>query len=622
MHHTSRARTVAIVAVLVPVFACNSGGGSVPGDLVSISGTVLTLDSGGAAGALPAFGVTVTVSADFDGSGSIEPSERVSGVTDAAGGYTLTTPARTGQRLVVRFALEGYAPALKTVDVGSLADVRLDAALAQMSPLTCQESGCRDDAGEVLISGVTIGSGYAQVFNPVTDGDKFPGGFDDDQGNLLVSAVFAAFDLYDAAGRPLDDLGGGTATVRLKTPRDAWSVITDIQPGNGRVDVPMYAFDETTGEWTAEGTGWLENGTGEAVGEDVLASIRDGSFGDVLFSVFEAGHFSYWNVDWPIGTHTVVRGVVVDGDGNPVEGATVGLQGLSYSGSSTPQTTGGGGSFCLDAMRSEGPGEDVDNDGVTGETQRVLITVVSDGKGYRIAPVDLPSDHATCPTGGVDVGNVELKPENEIQVQLCHLTGTVRLDGAPVEGVTVNAQDEYLDPEISIAACTYPDCTSFGQSDASGAFDFTGVFASLLKVSAVYGTTDGSVSFFYNGDRQYYECPTAPVAIDLYMLACYGNLLATSYASGEISWSPAVPVSLLSVTGAAGNPKWYVYSAGGFAPPVTYGVLPEGAMQVFPASGGRPQPVVSGDAIQPSPINDLVPYGGAMCFSFGSYTVP
>jgi hypothetical protein len=45
-------------------------------------------------------------------------------------------------------------------------------------------------------------------------------------------------------------------------------------------------------------------------------------------------------------------------------------------------------------------------------------------------------------------------------------------------------------------------------------------------------------------------------------------------------------------------PKWLVASPPpGFDPPVTYGTVPAGAIQVIPAGGGAPAALASGDFI-------------------------
>ncbi len=59
------------------------------------------------------------------------------------------------------------------------------------------------------------------------------------------------------------------------------------------------------------------------------------------------------------------------------------MPGVTYTGTSSPQTTDENGKFCVDVMRSEAPGEDVNQNGVTGETQKVLISGSSGGKLYN-----------------------------------------------------------------------------------------------------------------------------------------------------------------------------------------------------------------------------------------------
>jgi hypothetical protein len=602
---------------------CGDDGGGVPADAVTISGTAFTLASG-SSDASPADGVTVLAAGDFNDNGTIEAAERTTATTDADGKYTLRCPATTGHRIVVTFSLDGYAAAIKTLDVGALGTTTVDATLSEMADLSCEEGSCRDSDGAVQIQGVAIASGHAQVFNPVTDADQFPGGFADESGDMLVSAVFAAFDLRDADDNPIDTLPAGeTATVRLKTPRDTWSVISDLETGNGQIDVPMYSFDETTGEWVAEGRGHLESGTGEILAEAQLASIRDGSYTDVVYSVFEAGHFSYWNVDWPISTHTCIRGRVVDGSGSPVAGVKVSVQGLTYSGTSSPQMTGADGTFCVDVMRSEAAGEDVNNNGVTGETQQVLITVVQGANGYRFGPYSLPTAQATCPDGCQDAGDLALTPANQIQVALCTVSGTVYLDGAPVEGVMVYADDDYLDSDLRDAVCDVAaGCWGFGSTDATGAFSFQTAWASVLKLVAFHTTTVDTVTMYYEGGRTFLECPADPVTINLETTYCFGAPMGLSYAGGVISWTAAVDANLLMVSSAAGDAKWYIVSDTSFPSPVTYGTVPAGAMQAVPTAGTPPPAIASGDTIVVYPINYLVPYAGEMCFPDDTFTVP
>ena len=174
-------------------------------------------------------------------------------------------------------------------------------------------------------------SGSATVFNPVTDPEAFPGDFSDRDGNLLLSGVFAAVELLDGSGDPLRQLDK-PATLRMRMPRDSWSIVQDITPGNGQIDVPLYSFAEVLGTWIREGQAVLEDGNGRTLAEGEIGDIRSGAYAGVVVARGEVQHFSYWNVDWPVTTHACITGIIIDADGKAVRGATVTTRGVTYTG--------------------------------------------------------------------------------------------------------------------------------------------------------------------------------------------------------------------------------------------------------------------------------------------------
>ena len=68
--------------------------------------------------------------------------------------------------------------------------------------------------------------------------------------------------------------------------------------------------------------------------------------------------------------------------------------------------------------------------------------------------------------------------------------------------------------------------------------------------------------------------------------------------------------------------KWFVYGERGIAPPVTYGVVPNGAEQTWPFGGGSPPPLASGDIIYVNPVGGVIPYQSMMCTAVGQLSVP
>jgi hypothetical protein len=81
-----------------------------------------------------------------------------------------------------------------------------------------------------------------------------------------------------------------------------------------------------------------------------------------------------------------------------------------------------------------------------------------------------------------------------------------------------------------------------------------------------------------------------------------------------ISWTPPQFDAGLLFVSSEQDTKWALYNeAGGFSPPVTYGVLPPGTVQMTPFNGGSPAPLVSGDLVDvflSGVGNDGYPYWG------------
>ncbi|HUU02688.1 MAG TPA: hypothetical protein VM425_14725 [Myxococcota bacterium] len=604
-------------------FACSGSGGSPgpSGDTITLTGKIFLVSSDGS-GIEPADEASVKAVLDVNGNRRIDDGESATASASAEGAYSIKAPAKVGMTTVVTFQEEGYASVIKTVAVGALKDVSLDVTLMEMGSLTCENKRCRDDGGVVSIGGVDAAFGYAQVFNPLTDADKFPGSFEDSQGKMLVSAVFASFDLRDENDQPITSLpAGDKATLSMRVPRDSWSVIVDIMPGDDRISVPMYYFDEIAGQWEQEGSGWLQDSSDQLVPESKIDAIHSGAFTGDLLAVAEVTHFSYWNVDWPQEDNTCVSGIVVDADGKPVSGAGGTMRGINFAGYSPPIITADDGSFCVDMRRSEKPGEDLDGNGTTGETLSILTTFKSDSKSYRFDPLDVTTESGSCPTGCMQLGTFELVPAHEIQPELCTLLGKVYRDGSPIESVQVFAEDDLLDPDVAETLCA-GNCEYGVVSGADGGFQITGAFESMLSVSSYSTFSDGVATIFFEARRTFLDCPSLPVDLNLEVSFCQVGLPAIGYdaGSGQISWDPAVPAESLMVFDGSGS-AWQIYSESGFTPPVIYGQLPAGAQQVMPLSGS-PAAIGSGDLIFIVPKGGFIDYQGYACYSSASFEVP
>jgi len=566
-------------------------GGGTDASQIAFSGQVMLANDDVASFSYPTAdsGITVTVSSDIDANGSIDSTEQASADTDSEGNFSITAPVEVGTRATVSFEMEGYATQLLTVDVGSLNPINgLEATLSKLR--TLQDTGDRwqDSGNTVSVSNIDIDSGSARAFNPATESDRFPGEFADDQGNMLVSGVFAAFDLRDSRGRSVRAVSASNpATVRMKIPRDTWGILKDLDTSTPDIiDVPMYYFDEETGEWVRDGSGTLEDGDGTAIDAATLATITSSppTFTGTLYAKSEATHFSYWNVDYPVETHACVSGTITDT--TPVAGARVSISGISYTGTSSSVVTDAAGQFCIDVMRNEDTDEDIDGDGVSGETQTLSLTVRSADKMYRLESFTLADGQGSCPTGCM-TQDFQLLAANEVQVTCCEVSGTVYdPDNNPISGATLYAFDESLEIDGTTTICTDP-WGFFTTSDTDGSYTLSSELAANLKIYAMHTVVGSDITYAYWGQRNLSACPAAGSDVDITteLLYCTSTLDVT-VSGQQISWSPNVTVNTLYVTDLSGTSfKWLLISEDGFTSPVTFGTVPPEATEQTAATG-------------------------------------
>lgn len=570
----------------------------------TLSGQISRLTNGGGE-ALG--GATVTASIDQNKNGTIEDSEKVEATADDAGKYSLAMKVNAGDRVVVRFAADGVAPVLKSFNAGPWAEMPLNAAMRELESFSCDadQQQCALDGNKLTLHGLADDtSGSARVFNPESETNAFPGAFDDSQGNLLISGVFGAVDLQDGSGNPVSTLDQ-PADLRMRVPEETWKVIVDLQPGDDRIQIPLYSFREASGEWVRDGEGFLETSSGAVIPESRLAEIRAGTFDEGVTACGKVSHFSYWNVDWPVNTKQCLTGVVVGDDGKPAEGATVFISGITYTGISKPSTVGADGKFCAEVMRSENAGEDVDNDGVTGETQQVRIRIAYGGKLYDGGVYDTKKEAATCGSGGcLDVGDLTLSTDKQVSPKICTIHGKVTDNtGATREGAQVVFADPSVPEEIREDLCGFAglNCTLFAMSEADGSYEAKFPVLDGASLFALFTEADGSaqVNRFRVGTASTEGCPDREVPLKMNDGYDQVNLTVT-VSGGQISWTPAEPATVLEVDDSNGDFKWELSAASkdGFAGPVTYGAVPGNAIQGWPENNAAPPALSSGDTVR------------------------
>ncbi|MEQ1528221.1 MAG: hypothetical protein ABL925_02820, partial [Methylococcales bacterium] len=295
----------------------------------------------------------------------------------------------------------------------------------------------------------------------------------------------------------------------------------DLVAANNQIDVPLYYYDEATGEWKrSDSNGWLVDEAGAKLAESALSGLKNGSFTGNVYAAGNIAHLSYWNIDWPIETHGCVAGRLVDSLGNPVADAVVTASGTTYTGTSSPLTTSSSGRFCIDVMRSEAAGEDLNNNGIPGEQSQIAFTVFSNGKYYKFGPYTVPPTPATCSTSGcLELGDIKLEADKEVALTICTISGRVvysgiaatgstdTVKGAAIPGALVFAYDTASTTDFT-SCYLNGSCSLFVQTDSSGNFE--------LKVPILFGAELWTYSFntnYFIGTMTVNGCPKEPLEV-------------------------------------------------------------------------------------------------------------
>jgi hypothetical protein len=512
-------------AITIPLVEYNTG---TSGD-ARFYGTVLKSD--GRSQAASVENVTVAISSDRNNNGNIESDETVTTLTDSKGGFDKQFAVIAGHPVTVDFDLDSYSKTPKvfaTVTPGT--EVPINTTLRKLETLAMTGANASSPDNKLQLENLpaNVKALTGKVFNPVTETAQFPGEFADSTGNMLISSVFSAVEAKDANGNPVTTLGNNTK-IKMQVPVDTWNTLRDLKAGNGQIDVPLYYYDEKTGEWKrSTSDGWLENEAGTKLAESALSSLTNKSYVGNILAVGNIAHLSYWNIDWPIATHGCVAGRLVDSAGNPVSGAVLSARGSTYTGSSSPQTTTATGRFCVEVMRSEGAAEDLNSNGTVGEESKVALTVFANGKYYNLGTFTVPPTPATCATSGcLELGDIKLEAALEVTSQLCTINGKVVYSGTnnsgsgnsgvttgtAVEGAVVYAWDSAADQELLACYSNGLGCSFFTTSNSTG--DFQLKVPVLLGAEVLGVSLNKTIGHIYFGTISTQGCPTAPVTLGI-----------------------------------------------------------------------------------------------------------
>lgn len=535
----------------------------------------------------PAFGATVWIRSDLNGDGTLGVGE---GTTLLGGNGLFDTrpsagfPVRAGVPVSVTVEHFGYAPGVvhyESVLPGSVVTSHVHLVNDVQMLLNDGEAFLTD--GTLALDGLPaeVVGVRGRRFNPATESSQFPGEFEDSQENVLVSSVFASIDARDTGGMKVSSLGGSTI-FKMLVPVDTLWTLRDLTAGNGRIDVPLYYMDEDTGEWIrSAANGWLEDGEGGQIAESALASIRERSYGGSVYAAGSVTRLSTWGVAWPIESHACLHGTVVLPGVGPIRSAVISASGLSYDGASGPVITGPDGTFCLDLMKSELGGEDVDGDGVNGETQSTRLIVAFGTDKYEFTPMVSPTSEAGCGAGGCgELGELTLDAGHKLETSLCTVSGTILYSGSvtggtsnhapgdPIESAIVTGFDpraiEFREGCIEDGPCPWSSTATTAQD---GTFTLTTpVLSGLTLLGGKVESPQSGKTITYSATLTLVDCPAQSVSLPL-------DAYVTKYVSVDLYDDQAVFAGRLHVeassaafTLVAGGDYYSSYQAGPISP--------------------------------------------------------
>ncbi|MEQ1528617.1 MAG: hypothetical protein ABL925_04815, partial [Methylococcales bacterium] len=207
-----------------------------------------------------ASGVSVSIRSDRNANGSIEADEAVTAVTDTDGKFDKQFAVLEGHPVMVDFDLDGHSKTPKVfASVSAGAEVPINTTLRKLDTLSVSGAKANSTDGKLQLENLpaNVQSISGKVFNPVQETAQFPGEFADNTGNMLISSVFSAIEAKDANGNPVTELSSATL-LKMQVPKDTWNTLGDLVAANNQIDVPLYYYDEATGEWKrSDSNGWL-----------------------------------------------------------------------------------------------------------------------------------------------------------------------------------------------------------------------------------------------------------------------------------------------------------------------------------------------------------------------------
>lgn len=464
------------------------GGGSVYTDVV---GLVTELDG------TPVAGASITCGGK-------------SAVTDVAGAFMIRNVGTDG-RCYAHATKTGFFPGSAGVPAKVNGVSRVRITLLPDAPVTTFSAGMGTDyslsgGARVVIGGNSVVDGSGNPYSGSVslavrhldpDAPEFPaimpagdlvavGSTGDDV--QLISYGMMMLRLTDGGGNELQLASGSSAEITMPLPGS----LTAGAPQ----EMPLWHFNEDTGKWEQEGMMQLEGGA-------YVATVS---------------HFSSWNADWPTDRGTV-RGLVLDCNGDPVEGVVV------RTGQSTAMTDAQG---RYERYVPTGVPVEVRVDdpalGLSSETR--MVDPLSDGQDVSVGDLHLTScpgfvEYTLTCASGSPMGYVTLSWPTGSAVRHFNAPGTYRL-AVPHSGASAQLRVVHGNGAPTEAQVNLP--------SAAGGTVQAGSFAVCAQGGGSYGA-----SYTIHGDGHNNETVTISTSgVTAYAIYSPTDSTTVGYASQQI----------------------------------------------------------------------------------------
>ena len=266
----------------------------------------------------------VSTTTDGNGDFAVETSSGAATVTFRRDGFlpalrsvVVDDDSPTATRVVL---IERAAPMAINADTGGMATGSRGAAV-MIQPGALADPAGASVSGMVDVSLTPLDPSIADELQGVT------GCFEGRSGSEV--SLLESFGILDVTimqdATELEVMPGESLEIRIPAPG---GVASNMLPAT----MPLWSLDPGTGQWVEEGTTTLDEASNTYVAD--------------------IPHMSVWNADQPTES-TCITGVVIDEDGDPLEGAGVDSVGLDYFGFSQTTTVDDGRFYLVVRKNSE-----------------------------------------------------------------------------------------------------------------------------------------------------------------------------------------------------------------------------------------------------------------------------